>query len=305
MKKKSATEPLKSAAVREDDGFRVEVSLTCACSRDVTIAELGRIYRTRSKRQLEEFLKPINDTLRDYDINTCLKKAHFLAQVGVESAQTRLLEEAGVSSEDEKIRYGGYKGRGLLQLTFKDAYEKYGKAVSKDFLGENRVQVATPRYGADSAGWFWKEYKGVDLSGFAQKNDFIYLTQRINGAFNGWDERLRLLGVAVDALLVDHCPSLQGCPNVASYSLRLSESRHSRVASFAFGYWFDPDTKSKAVVGVTRSKNRSLEGYRQFLELLGSATEKEKKKGGSFGFPHVQAMLEHAENRVKVLEKEA
>ena len=69
----------------------------------------------------------------------------------------------------EKKTYGGYKGRGLMQLTYKDAYEKYGASVGKDFLAANRVQLATPKYGSDSAGWFWKEYKGIDLSDLAQK----------------------------------------------------------------------------------------------------------------------------------------
>jgi putative chitinase len=271
----------------------------------LTIAELGRVFRARTKKQLDEFLVPINEALKAYGIDTCIKKAHFLAQVGHESAQTRLLEESGISAELEKTKYGGYKGRGLLQLTFKDSYEKYGKAINKEFLGAKRVEVATPKYGSDSAGWFWKEYKGVDFSDYAQKNDFIYLTQRINGAFNGWDDRLRLLGLAVEALLVDHCPNLLACPNTTFFSLKASESRKSKVASFAFGYWFDPGTKSKSVVGVAKSKEYSLEGYRQFVDLLGAASEREKKKDGNFGFDKVQDMIDHATKRVQALEKES
>ena len=243
----------------------------------------------------------MNESFKTYGIDTCLKKSHFLAQVGHESAQTRLLEESGISDDVEKNKYGGYKGRGLLQLTFKDAYDKYGANVGADFLGAKRLQVATPKYGADSAGWFWKKYKGVDLSDYAQKNDFIYITQKINGAFNGWDDRLLLLGRAVASLLVDHCPNLAPCPNVATFSLNQSESNNSKVAAFAFGYWFDPDEKASRIVGVTRSKDSALAGYSRFVELTKNAGEREKKKVGNFGFETQQAMLEHAKKRVEQL----
>ncbi len=126
--------PLKTTAPREDKDFRDEVSLTCACSRDLTVAELGKVFRARNKKQLEEFLPHLNESFKTYEIDTCLKKSHFLAQVGHESAQTRLLEESGISDDVEKKKYGGYKGRGLLQITFKDAYDKYGANVGADFL---------------------------------------------------------------------------------------------------------------------------------------------------------------------------
>ncbi len=141
----------------------------------------------------------------------------------------------------------------------------------------------------------------MDLSHYAQKNDFIYITQKINGAFNGWDDRLLLLGRAVASLLVDHGPNLAPCPNVATFSLNQSESNNSKVAAFAFGYWFDPDEKASRIVGVTRSKDSALAGYSRFVELTKNAGEREKKKVGNFGFETQQAMLEHAKKRVEQL----
>lgn len=299
MPKTNNNHPKKTAKPRPENNFREVVSLTCACNREITISELGKIYTARTRKQLDDFLEPINNTLKTYGINTCIKKAHFLAQVGHESAQTRLLEESGYTEEMEKKTYGGYKGRGLIQLTYKDAHEKYGAYIGKDFLAANRVQLASPKYGSDSAGWFWKEYKGVDLSDLAQKNDFIYITQRINGAFNGWDDRLMLLNRAVESLLVDRCPSLSACFNFSAFKLESSVANESKVASFAFGYWFDP---LKKTVGVTKSISSSLEGYRRYLELTGELTEKEKKKSGVFGFKTVQKMIDHASDRISKLE---
>jgi hypothetical protein len=194
------------------------------------------------------------------------------------------------------LRFGS--ARTLLQLTYKDAYEKYGEAVGKDFLGSKRIQVATPKYGTDSAGWFWKEYKGVDLSEFANKNDFIYLTQKINGAFNGWDDRLMLLGRAAVSLLIDQCPNLQACPNLATYSVTHSECNNSKVATFAFGYWFDPGNKASRVVGVTKNAENALEGYRRFAELTTNASDRDRKRDGNFGFKTVQAMIDFASQRI-------
>jgi len=295
--------PLKTTQPSNQNDFREEVSLTCACSRDLTIAEIGRVFRARTKKQLENFLPHLNDSFKTYGIDTCLKKSHFLAQVGHESAQTRLLEESGISDEMEKEKYGGYKGRGLLQLTFQDAYEKYGAYVGADFLEAKRTQLATPKYGTDSAGWFWKKYKGVDLSDYSQKNDFIYITQKINGAFNGWDDRLLLLGRAIASLLVDHCPTMIVCPNVTTFSLTQSASNSSTVASFAFGYWFDPTEKASRIVGVTRSKDNAIEGYSRFVELTKNATDRAKSKKGNFGFDTQQAMIEHATIKIKQLRK--
>ena len=64
--------------------------------------------------------------------STCLKKAHFLRKLGHESAQTRL-RRVWVHGRNGKKTYGGYKGRGLMQLTYKDAYENTGHMSGKDF----------------------------------------------------------------------------------------------------------------------------------------------------------------------------
>ncbi|UCV06332.1 glycoside hydrolase family 19 protein [Dechloromonas denitrificans] len=279
-----------------------EVSLTCACDRDITLSELKKIYSgQRNKKIVEEFLLHINTMLKTYGISSCIKKAHFLSQVGHESGQLSFLEE-GVDEKYEKEKYGGYKGRGLIQLTFKETYQKYGDYKGVDFLGENRVKVASKEYAADSAGWFWTQFKHLDLSDYAEKNDFIFITQKINGAFNGWDDRLSILNRAFASLLVDNCPKQDLCYST-DFQLQNSAAFQSVLSSFAWGYWFDPKSPASKVKHVTRDVDRAKAGYARFKEIAGPTKIGKKEKRGNFGFKTYQSMLDHAQNRLVELEK--
>ena len=92
----------------------------------------------------------------------------------------------------------GYKfcGRGLIQLTGKDNYTKYAAAVQKS-LDDAVVYLETPAGAASSAGWFWDVNK---LNEFADKDNIIGMTKRINGGTNGLDDRLALYNTALAAL---------------------------------------------------------------------------------------------------------
>ena len=69
----------------------------------------------------------------------CLEKAHFIAHTLHETASYSLLEE-GLGGKAESEVYDGYKGRGLMQLTYKNNYELYGLAVNENFLGNNKPE---------------------------------------------------------------------------------------------------------------------------------------------------------------------
>ncbi|MEI8631552.1 hypothetical protein P4S72_04370 [Vibrio sp. PP-XX7] len=114
-----------------------------------------------------------------YEINTCIRKIHFLTQIYHESSRLTTAVEDGDGSAydpenntDAKL-YGNtevgdgakYRGRGLMQLTWKNLYYKY-----KDFSGSdviinytdvsNKLNIAM-----DSAGWFFKQGKVLSTSG--------------------------------------------------------------------------------------------------------------------------------------------
>lgn len=93
-----------------------------------------------------------------------------------------------------------YRGRGLIQLTGKANYDKatnemYALPMGVDFVDEPDL-LATPEYAAQSAAWFW-ENNGLNaladqLGGADDAEVFKAITKRINGGYNGLDDRLAI-----------------------------------------------------------------------------------------------------------------
>lgn len=294
MAPKHKKTPLRIASPRQDNSFREEVSLTCACNRDITLAELGKVYIAREKGRLEKFLPHLNSTFNKYAITSCIRKAHFLAQVGHETGQLELLAEQLEKGVQEKDVYDGYKGRGLIQITYKNGYVSYGKYVGRDFTNENKADLEDVCWATDSAGWYWAIRKSPSLNGFADKNDLIYITQSINGAYNGYQDRLAILNRSALALLIHQCPNLSSCPNMSNFHLDHSEAFNIPAAAFAWGLWHDPQSPQH---GTSKDEKEALMGYKKFLEL------KQAQTRGRFGFKTPAAMVRHAEKRISEVDK--
>ncbi|OLY92523.1 putative chitinase [Cnuella takakiae] len=169
--------------------------------------------------------------LAKYEINTPLRQSYFFAQILHESMGLTQVEEnlnysakrlvevfpkyfanIGVAHryahQPEKIANrvyanrmkngnewsgDGYKfrGRGPLQITGKSNYT----AVSKTLLGDDSFVddpdlLLLPKWGAMAACWWW------DNAGCNQLADdrlFKAVTRRVNGALNGYSDRLKWL----------------------------------------------------------------------------------------------------------------
>lgn len=78
-----------------------------------------------------------------------------------------------------------YRGRGLKQLTGKDNYTRCGKSLGVDLV-ERPELLLTPQYAALSAGWFWDSNR---LGDFADRDDFVGMTKKINGGTIGLADR--------------------------------------------------------------------------------------------------------------------
>jgi putative chitinase len=79
-----------------------------------------------------------------------------------------------------------YRGRGLIQCTGKDLYKTLSDALNIDLIADPDLLMQMP-YAALSAGWFWNK-KG--LNALADMRDYKEMTKRINGGFNGLDDRI-------------------------------------------------------------------------------------------------------------------
>ena len=172
-----------------------------------------------------KWLGPLEETFAKYDISTSQRQSSFIGQCAHESGNFRILEEnlnysaarlmavwpsrfpsldvaEQYANNPEKLAnkiYSGrmgngneesgegyaYRGRGLIQMTGKEAYANCGSGLGMDFLS-NPDLLSTPEYAALSAGWFWGK-RG--LNALADSGDIETMTKRINGGLIGLEDR--------------------------------------------------------------------------------------------------------------------
>lgn len=126
--------------------------------------------------------------------DTPLRFAHFMAQCGHESGGFIYMEEiaSGVAYEGRKdlgntvVGDGKrYKGRGPIQLTGRSNYRRIGLRLGLNLEG-NPLLVSDPSIGMWCAIEYWDEN---NLNKYADSDDIDGLTRRINGGYNGLDDR--------------------------------------------------------------------------------------------------------------------
>lgn len=164
----------------------------------LTPQQLLAIAPEASSSQVARLTPYLNRVMVEFDINTPLRQAHFLAQVAHESDRFNALEEYA-SGEAYEWRtdlgnvYSGdgvrFKGRGLIQITGRNNYKDCGKDLGVDLIS-NPKRLAEPNLACRSAGWFWDTKK---LNPNADRDDIWTITQVINGGDNGLDDRMQLL----------------------------------------------------------------------------------------------------------------
>ena len=173
-------------------------------------------------------LNQIADTSKNFEINTPLRLAHFLAQCAHESGGFSVTQEnlnysakglLGVfgkyfptvdkaneyAKHPQKIanlvyanRMGngdeesgdGWKfhGRGYIQLTGHDNYVSFGTAIGQE-LTQTPDSVADD-YPLESAAWFFKKNGILPICDRGNGDEVVAsVTKRVNGGLNGLDER--------------------------------------------------------------------------------------------------------------------
>jgi len=166
----------------------------------ISLATLAMIMPAAGTRCVR-FLDPINEAMREFDINTPARKRSFLSQIAHESGQLRYTQEiaSGVRYEGRKdlgnTQPGDgarFKGRGLIQITGRANYTACMLALDIDCVDRPEV-LEQPREAARSAGWFWRTH---GLNELADLGDQVKVTRRINGGTNGLPDRLAFFDAA-------------------------------------------------------------------------------------------------------------
>lgn len=170
------------------------------------------------------------DLLKQYGINSKLRLAHFLAQVGHESGDFKhTVENLNYSAEglkkifpkyftnDEALQYARqpekianrvyanrmgngpeesghgwhYRGRGYLQLTGRNNYMSFEQSISDNIIS-NPDLVAT-KYPLISAAWFFQTNGINQISDLGTSDAAIKaVTKKVNGGEIGLAERIAL-----------------------------------------------------------------------------------------------------------------
>lgn len=176
----------------------------------MTLDQLKKIMPF-ARAKADAFFVPLVNAMGEFEINTKLRQAAFLAQIGHESGQFLYVREiaSGEAYEGRKdlgnTQAGDgskYKGRGLIQITGKLNYTKCMMALGIDCL-EHPELLEEPINACRSAGWFWQSH---GLNELADTQKFLRISIAINGVNkktglpNGWAERCALYKKALEVL---------------------------------------------------------------------------------------------------------
>ena len=170
----------------------------------ITAEELRQIMPDAGTRTItyRDFLQAAMD---EFEINTPQRQAAFLAQIAHESGSLRYVRELA-SGEAYEFRSDlgndspgdvpRYRGRGLIQITGKANYQACGDALGLDLIADPGM-LERPDLACRSAAWFWQTH---GLNELADKGDFKLITKRINGGYNGYQDRLAFYERAQEVL---------------------------------------------------------------------------------------------------------
>lgn len=189
-----------------------------------------------NNRYIDHWYRALEQLLPQYEINTKLRESMFLAQCLHESGGFEFVKEnlnyrwqtllrvfpkyfktpehaQQYHLKPEKIanfvyanRMGNgppesgdgwlYCGRGLIQLTGRDNYAWF--AASLQISPQEAAQyMETFEGAAQSACWFWETNK---LNRFADTQDIVLCTERINGGQNGLEDRIKYYKLCLEVL---------------------------------------------------------------------------------------------------------
>lgn len=202
----------------------------------ITLELLQKLCPKTKRPVLEQYVEPLQEVCEYYEMNTPERIAGFIAQCAHESGGFTATEEnlnysaKGLNTTFKKYfptlesaipyerkperianrvyanRMGNgdeasgdgfrYRGRGLIQLTGKNNYERFAKDLGIT-VEECAQYLSTPGGAVSSAGWFFDQN---NLLALCDKEDMLMLTKRINGGTIGLDDRIHHYHLALDLL---------------------------------------------------------------------------------------------------------
>jgi predicted chitinase len=167
----------------------------------LTLDQLKKIYSRAPEARLLKYESLLTKALAEAKIDTPLRVAAFLAQIGHESDELKYMSEIW-GPTPQQLRYDppttlakklgniqvgdGYlfRGAGPIQITGRANYREYGQTLGLDL--ENNPDLArTPEVGFRLACLYWKKKNLNALADLGTQEAFDIITKKINGGYNG------------------------------------------------------------------------------------------------------------------------
>jgi predicted chitinase len=170
-----------------------------------------------------KFIDLLNESLESYGIVTPYQQAHFISQCFHESAHFETTVEFASGEgydpgrHDDAIANGNtevgdgakFKGRGLIQLTWKKNYRAYSDYKGFDFISKPDIVAESMQSAIDASCWYWR-FKGAVYNKYNAKGNINILidndpynvnlvTMAVNGGTNGLAERLKIFNAVKEA----------------------------------------------------------------------------------------------------------
>ena len=201
---------------------------------------LLHIMPNAKSSDIQNYMPSLQEKLQLFEINSPIRVAHFLSQIAHESGELRYKSEnlnysaralrlvfskyfesdeiaEQYARQPEKIanvvyanRMGNgdiasgegwkYRGRGLIQLTGKENYCKCEKALGLPLSKQPDGLANDPNSAVIVACYFWHSH---GLNQLADQDDLKAITRRINGGYNGLEDRAKFLNRAKQYLEIE------------------------------------------------------------------------------------------------------
>ena len=260
---------------------------TCFCHRDFTVDEVKNIIKlmrdseknnnykiffakncplSESDKTYERLTEEINKTFRKYEINTCLRKVHFLAQMYLETDRLKTTVEYAsgeqynpgrhkdaIKNKNTEVGDGPrYKGRGGMQLTWRVNYLRYFEHTRKDVAYYSKVISPTETLlsmsdrrknfntlvgeslflAIDSAGWYWRNGSAWgDLNSKADNDDVYSINIGVNGGFNDFKPRITWVKSLIRDNNIQECPNLNLSKPIGEYKFSTSGIKNTKYGT--------------------------------------------------------------------------
>ncbi len=168
-------------------------------------------------RQKRDALLPfLQAALTEFGIEAPARAAAFLSQLAHESGQFRFMEEiwgptpaqrryepvstlAANLGNSEPGDGKRFKGRGPIQITGRANYRRFGDLLGADLVADP-ARAALPELAFRIAGLFWSKKGLNELADRATHEAFREITRRINGGYNGLEDRQKFYTAACAVL---------------------------------------------------------------------------------------------------------